>query len=572
MKKNEEFELKITDLSDEGAGIGRTSETGPDDSGAGFIWFVKDALIGDRVLAAATKVKKNYGFARLVRVLEPSPDRVQPLCQEARRCGGCQIQQMEYAAQLKFKEDKVWNDLVRIGGFDPRQFVRTDREIIKHAEGQILFEPIIGMEEPWRYRNKAVYPIGRDRDGSLIAGFYAGRTHSIISCSDCMLGPEENREILQCILDHMERHRISPYDETTHTGVVRHVLLRQGVHTGELMVCLVINADGLKTARELGVKLQEAFPALRSFSLCVNKERTNVIMGTRIIQIVGPGYIEEEIQGVRFRISPLSFFQVNSLQMERLYGTALEFAGLTGKEIVWDLYCGVGTISLFLAGHAKKVYGVEIIPAAIENAKENAALNGLTNAVFYTGAAEEVLPRWYEEQKASDVDVIVVDPPRKGCDIRCLETMVAIAPSRIVYVSCDPATLARDLKYLCGQGYMLQRVRPCDMFPHTVHVETVCALSKLSEAKHHISVQVDMDELDLTAAESKATYEEIQAWVKEKYGFHVTHLNIAKTKRKCGITERINYNLPKSENSKSPGTPKEKEEAIIDAFRHFQMI
>ena len=511
MNKNDEFELKITDLGDDGAGIGRTFEAGPAENGTGFIWFVKDTMIGDRVIASAMKVKKNYGFARLVRILEPSPNRVQPRCPEARRCGGCQIQQMDYAAQLSFKENKVFNDLVRIGGFDP-----------KSLTGDLIsFEPVIGMEDPWRYRNKAVYPVGRDRDGKLIAGFYAGRTHSIISCSDCSLGAEKNAAILKLILDFMEEYRIEPYDETVHRGSVRHVLIREGRRTGELMVSLVINADSLRKAETLGMRLKKAFPALRSFTLCINKERTNVIMGTSLINVTGPGYIEDEIcelgEGsvkdlppVRFRISPLSFFQVNPLQMEHLYSTALEFAGLTGSETVWDLYCGVGTISLFLSRHAKKVYGVEIIPAAIENAKENAVLNHIDNAEFYVGRAEEVLPAWYEEQvqggslapkpgqgKEDDsagelqpgarakkaaplVDVIVVDPPRKGCDIRCLETMTAIQPSRIVYVSCDPATLARDLRYLCDHGYELKRVRPCDMFPHTVHIETIVLLQKLN--------------------------------------------------------------------------------------------
>ena len=579
IRKNDEFELTITDLSDEGTGIGRSESNEPGGNSSGFIWFVKDALIGDRIFAAATKVKKNYGFARLVRVLEPSPYRVKARCPEARRCGGCQIQEMDYEKQLEFKEDKVRNDLIRIGGFE---------------ESAFTFEPIMGMEDPWRYRNKAVYPVGKDRDGNLIAGFYAGRTHSIIRCEDCLLGAEKNQIILEVILSFMKEFGIESYDETTHAGVVRHVLIREGLRTGELMVSVVINAKQLKGAEELCQRLKDRLPQLASFTLCVNREKTNVIMGDRIINVYGPGYIEEEIcevsaepengsyvyhempvKPVRFRISPLSFFQVNSRQMERLYGTALEFAGLTGKENVWDLYCGVGTISLFLSKHAKKVYGVEIIPAAIENARENAALNDIGNAEFYVGRAEEVLPQWYKEQyqeTGEKIDVIVVDPPRKGCDIQCLETMVSIAPERIVYVSCDPATLARDLKYLCANGYRLDKVRPCDMFGHTVHIETVCLLSKLSEVKNHISVKVDMNEMDLTAAESKATYQEIKEWVKEKYGFQVSHLNIAKTKRKCGIIERQNYNLPKSEDSRSPEIPKEKEEAIIAAFKAFRMI
>ncbi len=466
IKKNEEFEIEITDLSDDGAGIGKTD---------GFTWFVKDAVIGDKVIAAATKVKKNYGFARLVSVIEPSANRVTPLCPIAKQCGGCQLQQLDYSAQLHFKEDKVRNDIVRIGGFSPSE---VDR----------IFEPIIGMEEPLRYRNKAVYPIGLSRDGRIVAGFYAGRTHNIIECSDCLLGVDANKHILDIILAFMEKHDIKPYDETSHTGIVRHVLIRKGFYTDELMVCIVVNADSFKYAEALCSELMAAELGLKSFSVNVNKARTNVIMGEKLINIYGPGYIEDIIHEpggsneVRFKISPYSFFQVNSLQTEQLYGTALKYAGLTGTERVWDLYCGVGTISLFLARHAAKVYGVEIVPAAIDNARENAAANDISNAEFFVGKAEEVLPKWYENEYAKThehIDVIVVDPPRKGCDENCLRTMTDIAPKRIVYVSCDPATLSRDLKYLCQNGYKLERIRPVDMFPQTVHVETVVLLSKV---------------------------------------------------------------------------------------------
>ena len=476
MKKNDQFELDITDISDEGAGIGKE---------AGFVWFVKDALPGDRVRAAATKLKKNYGFARLLEVLSPSEDRREAPCPVARQCGGCQLQAMSYEAQLRFKERKVLNNLKRIGGF----------------EGvEALSEPIIGMEEPFRYRNKAQFPVGSDRDGRIIAGFYAGRTHHIVECGDCLLGPEENQRILQQVTDWMEAYGIPAYDETQGKGLVRHVLIRKGYRSGQIMVCLVINGEKLPHSQELvealrGLPLPEG-EAVASISYSINRANTNVIMGDRIVDLFGPGYIEDSIRGleaesraVTFRISPLSFYQVNPVQMERLYSTALEYAGLTGKETVWDLYCGIGTISLFLAQKAKKVYGVEIIPQAIQNARENAELNGIQNAEFYVGKAEEVLPRWYEEQQekakkeglpeaAERIDVIVVDPPRKGCDEKCLETILKLQPERVVYVSCDSATLARDLKYLCANGYKLTRVRPCDMFPETVHCECVVRLER----------------------------------------------------------------------------------------------
>ncbi len=558
MKKNETFELEITDYSGEGLGIGRQE---------GFVWFVKDTVIGDRILAAATKVKKNYGFARLLKILSPSGDRVTAACTLARRCGGCQLQEMSYEAQLRFKSEKVYNNLLRIG--------EIEKDVLNR-----VFEAIVGMEMPYRYRNKAQFPISRDKSGKLIAGFYAGRTHDVIPCEDCLLGIPENREILRRVLAWMERYHIEPYDEKSGRGVVRHVLIRKGFASGQIMVCLVVNArqlperealvrdlcmnpvsnvDKSAGAEDISLGDRGEMSAFRgilhvdSLSYSINMERSNVIMGREIVHLYGPGYIEDAIGSVRFRISPLSFYQVNPVQTEQMYGAALEFAGLKGTETVWDLYCGIGTISLFLSQKARKVYGVEIIPAAIEDARQNAALNGIENAEFYVGAAEEVLPAWYAAHPEERIDVVSVDPPRKGCDERCLETIVSMAPEKIVYVSCDSATLARDLKYLCGHGYELKRVRPVDNFCQTVHVETVALLSKLHEAKHHVNVTVDMDELDLTSAESKATYEEIKQYVAEHNdGMKVSSLYIAQVKQKYGIIERENYNKSKSEDAKQP--------------------
>ena len=485
MKKNDTFTIEITDLSEEGMGIGKRD---------GFVWFVKDAIPGDQVQAAATKIKKNYGFARLLEIIEPSKKRRKAACPVARQCGGCQLQNMEYQAQLDFKTEKVLSHLKRIGGFDLEA---------------VQVEPIIGAEQELGYRNKAQFPIGRDREGKPVAGFYAGRTHHIVACEDCLLGCEENAALLGCILEWMERFGLESYEEGTGKGLVRHVLLRKGFYTGELMVCLVVNAEKLPHGKELAESLLALqFPKtasrVASISYNVNREKTNVILGKKLVSLYGPDYIEDRIRRllpdgkggflpdpegapICFRISPLSFYQVNPAQMERLYSTALEYAGLTGQETVWDVYCGIGTISLFLARSARKVYGVEIVPEAIENARENAERNGIRNAEFFTGKAEEVLPRWYEEQQAAarqaglapeKIDVIVVDPPRKGCDEKCLETILKLAPERVVYVSCDSATLARDLKFLCANGYELKRVRPCDMFPQTVHVETIVLLQR----------------------------------------------------------------------------------------------
>ena len=548
MEKNQEFIVTIEDMNEDGAGVGKVD---------GYIWFVKDAVIGDVVRAKAMKMKKSYGFARLMEFLEPSASRVIPSCPVARQCGGCQLQAMSYEEQLKFKERKVMNNLIRIGKF---------------AEDEIHMLPIMGMEEPWRYRNKAQFPFGKDKDGNVIAGFYAGRTHAIVEAEDCLLGVEENREILDIVKQFMKEMKIEPYDELSHKGLVRHVLIRKGFKTGEIMVCLVINGNKLPGKERLVEMLTgvDGIKGMTSISYSVNQEKTNVIMGKEIVNLYGPGYITDYIGNVKYQISPLSFYQVNPVQTERLYGTALEYAGLTGNEIVWDLYCGIGTISLFLAQKAKKVYGVEIVPQAIEDARRNAEINGIHNAEFFVGKAEEVLPERFEKNHVH-ADVIVVDPPRKGCDAVCLDTILKMRPERVVYVSCDSATLARDLRYLADGGYVVERGRCCDMFPGTVHCETVVLLSQ-QKPDDTIEIDLDLDELDATTAETKATYEEIKAYVWDKHHLKVSSLYISQIKRKCGLEVGQNYNLSKSENPKVPKCPPEKEAAIMDALKHFQMI
>ncbi len=571
--KNDIVTVKIEDIGTEGEGIGKLE---------GFTLFVKDAVMGDVVEARLVKVKKNYAYARLEKVLTSSPLRVKPVCPYHKQCGGCQIQAMSYEAQLQFKENKVKNNLVRIGGFD-QLFIES------------VMEPVVGMEQPWHYRNKAQFPVGTDKDGRIITGFYAGRTHSIIANTDCALGIEENEPILQKVLAYMQNEKVSAYDETTGQGLVRHILIRKGFTSGEIMVCLVINGKSLPKEDRLVSTLRE-IPGMTSIWLNYNTKNTNVIMGTEGRVLWGQNTITDVIhrrsieeinsgkdclrydskenapQGITFAISPLSFYQVNPIQTEKLYSLALEYAGLTGEETVWDLYCGIGTISLFMAQCAKEVHGVEIVPQAIEDARKNAERNHIENATFYVGKAEEVLPRLYEEEHIF-ADVICVDPPRKGCDEACLNTIIKMAPKRIVYVSCDSATLARDLKYLCENGYEIRKVRAVDQFGQTVHTETVCLLSKLHEAKHHVNVKLGMDEMDLTAAESKATYEEIKKYVAEHNdGMKVSNLYIAQIKQKHGIIERENYNKPKSEKGGQPECPKEKEIAIEEALKYFQMI
>lgn len=445
MNKNEIAVVKIIDMNDDGEGIGKLD---------GYTLFIKDTVIGDLAEVKVIKAKKNYGYARLIRLIEGSLKRVEPVCPVARQCGGCQLQAYDYKAQLEFKENKIRNNLERIGKL--KDFV---------------MEPIIGMENPFHYRNKAQFPIGRGKDGRIVAGFYAGRTHSIIENDDCVLGVACNKTVLEIVKKFMEECNIEPYDELNHRGLVRHVLIRQGFYTKQIMVSIVINGKKLPKSGRLVEELIR-IPGMTSITLSLNEEKTNVIMGKRLVTLWGKDYIEDSIGGIMFQISPLSFYQVNPVQTEKLYGKALEYAGLTGEEIVWDLYCGIGTISLFLAGKAKKVYGVEIVPEAIENARGNAKRNGFSNTEFFVGKAEEVLPDWYEKHKER-ADVIVVDPPRKGCDRVLLETMARMQPERIVYVSCDSATLARDLKVLAELGYEIVKAVGVDMFGMSVHCE-VC--------------------------------------------------------------------------------------------------
>ena len=488
--KNEIVRIEITDLSTEGMGVGKSD---------GYTLFVKDAIPGDIIDARIVKVKKNYGYGRVEKVVKPSSARVSPKCTFARQCGGCQLQEMEYTEQLGFKQDKVRNALVRIGGFN-EEFIDS------------IMEPIIGMDEPWRYRNKAQYPVGTDKEGNPIAGFYAGRTHTIIGNTDCMLGVNENKDILEIILAHMKKYDIPAYDEkvTVNTttlsakkgaekkgttkkdplhgknkgSAIRHVLIRKGFASGEIMVCIVIkigdtgsvkNSDTFLPGQQEVVSELKKISDVCSISVNINNKDTNVILGEEIHTLWGSERIRDTLLGKIFEISPLSFYQVNPIQTEKLYSTAIEFAGLTGNEEVWDICCGIGTISLCMADKAKLVHGLEIVPEAIEDAKKNAALNDIHNTEFICAAAEEYLPAHKDEIKA---DVIVLDPPRKGMDEAALAVIAETAPKRIVYVSCDPATLARDLKYLTAHGYELTRVRPCEMFAQTVHIETACLLTR----------------------------------------------------------------------------------------------
>lgn len=452
IEKNTECIITIEDITSEGEGIGRVN---------GFALFVKDTIMGDVVKVKIMKMKKSYGYGRLMEIITPSPYRVDPICPVAKQCGGCQLQHCAYEKQLELKENKIRNCLERIGKLS-----------------DINMEPIIGMDEPYYYRNKAQFPVGKDKNSKIVMGFYAGRTHSIIDTPHCYIQAKENDKILPVIREYMEKYHVEPYDEISHTGLLRHVLTRVGYVTKEIMVCFVINGTDILHKEELVEKLCQ-IEGMTSITLNINREKTNVILGKELKTIWGLGYITDYIGDIKYQISPLSFYQVNSVQTRKLYETALDYAGLTGEEIVWDLYCGIGTISLFLAQRAKQVYGVEIVPEAIEDAKRNAKINGTKNAEFFVGAAEEILPRKYKESNGKmKADVIVIDPPRKGCDEALLETIIKMKPKKVVYVSCDPATLARDLRYLVDGGFVVEKVRGCDMFGMTGHVECVCLLTR----------------------------------------------------------------------------------------------
>ena len=555
-RKNDLVTLEIEDCGIDGEGIGKAD---------GFTVFVKDAVIGDTVTAKIIKAKKNYGYGRLMEVLKPSPYRVEPKCEFARQCGGCQLQALSYDQQLVFKTNKVKGHLERIGGF-------TD----------IPMEPIIGMDELFHYRNKAQFPVGRNKEGKIVTGFYAGRTHNIIENRDCALGVAENKEVLDRVIAHMEKYGIEPYNEATGKGLVRHVLIRYGYFTKEVMVCLILNGNKIPKEEQFVKSLCE-IPGMTSITINVNKKHSNVILGEEIRLLWGQEYITDRIGDISYQISPLSFYQVNPMQTQKLYAKALEYADLHGQETVWDLYCGIGTISLFLAQKAKFVRGVEIVPAAIENAKENAKLNGLENTEFFVGKAEEVLPREYKKNGVY-ADVIVVDPPRKGCDETLLETMIEMNPERIVYVSCDSATLARDLKYLCERGYELRKVCPVDQFGMTVHVETVVLLSH-KKPDGHINVKVEFGKgegkvpLDNIAKRAetykpkeRVTYKMIKEYIEAKYGFKVHTAYIAEVKRDLGLPM---YDAPNAvEELKQPRKHPtvEKVEAIKDALKHFEVI
>lgn len=543
VQKNEIVEMKITGMTAQGAGVGHYQ---------GMAVFTPLTAPGDVARVRIVKAAKNYAYGRLEELVSPSADRMEPDCPCFAQCGGCCYRHITYEAELGIKAARVQDALTRIGGFR-----------------SLPVRPILGADSRDGYRNKALLPLGTKKDGSLSMGFYAVNSHRIVDCEECRLQPEEFNRAMAAFRQWAAAYGDPVYDEATHSGRMRRLYLRKGEMTGQILACVVVNGNGLHHESELIEALKQAVPGLASVVVNSNRERTNVALGQKCRTIYGMDTIEDTLCGLRFKLSPLSFYQVNRTQAERLYEVAARYAGLTGQELLLDLYCGAGTIGLSMAGMARRLLGVEIVPQAVENARENARLNGIENAEFFCGDAGEAARMLAE--RGERPDVIVLDPPRKGCSPDLVRTVAEFGPKRIVYVSCDPATLARDLKLFAELGYPPVEAAPVDMFPGTAHVETVVLLSKLN-TKQHIEVELNLDELDLTSAESKATYEEIKAYVLEHTGLKVSHLYIAQVKQKYGIIERENYNKPKSENAKQPKCPPEKEAAITEALKFFGMI
>ena len=544
IRKNNLVELEITGMTAQGAGVGHWE---------GMAVFTPLTAPGDRARVRIVKVAKSYAFGKLEELLSPSPDRIEPDCPCFSQCGGCCYRHITYEAELRIKEARVRDALQRIGGFD-----------------KLPLRPILGGNSRDGYRNKALLPLGTKKDGSLAMGFYAVNSHRIVDCSCCRLQPEEFHRAMDAFREWAAAYGDPVYDEATHSGRMRRLYLRKGEETGQVLACVVVNGNGLHHEAELVEALNRAVPGLASVVVNSNRERTNVALGKRCRTIYGSDTIEDVLCGLTFQLSPLSFYQVNRTQAQLLYELAGRYAQLTGKELLLDLYCGAGTIGLSMARQARRLIGVEIVPEAVENARQNAAVNHIENGEFFCGDAAEAAQML--ASRGERPDVIVLDPPRKGCSPDLVRTVAEFEPERIVYISCDPATLARDLKLFAQLGYPPVEAAPVDMFPGTAHVETVVLLSKGEIDSKKIRVEFSLEDMDMSGFQKGATYEQIKAYVLEKFGLKVSSLYISQVKRKCGLDMGHNYNLSKKEDAKVPQCPPEKEAAITQAFKHFEII
>ena len=537
LEKNRIYRAHIDGYSSEGLGIARID---------GQVVFVHGAIRGETCDVLVMKVLKNAAFGKIAALAEPSPARRQPDCPYYGRCGGCDFRHMSYEEELWAKRARVQDALTRIGG------------------AEVTVEEILGAEQPLHYRNKSIYPISPAGE----VGFYRARSHQVVHVEHCLIQKPEADALAQAVRDYIARFQVEPYNEATGRGLLRHLYVRTSCR-GESLACLLVNGSRLPHEQELVDMLRAAVPGVCGVVLGENTRRGNAILGDRYRTLWGRDYLTDTLCGLELRLSVPSFYQVNHDQAQRLYEKALEYAGLTGRELAVDLYCGAGTITQVLARRARHVIGGEIVPEAIRDAEDSARRNGVENVEFLCGDASRLAAEL--RQRGLRPDVICVDPPRKGLAPDVVEAAASMTPGRIVYVSCDPATLARDVARFAPLGYCPVRACAVDLFPGTAHVETVCLLSKL-QSKEHIEIEVKTDELDLTSAESKATYEEIKAYVLEHSGLNVSSLYIAQVKQKYGIIERENYNKPKSEDARQPQCPPEKEKAITEALRHFGMI
>ncbi len=547
LQKNQILTLRIERLSSDGSGVAHS----PD----GETVFVPGAAPGDEADVRIVKDCKRYAFGILDHLRTPSPDRIPVDCAVAGPCGGCSLRHLDYTAELRAKQENVTDAFRRIGGLD------------------VPVLDICPSPEVDRYRNKVQFPVGMDKNGAPCIGFYAGRTHRIVPCPDCKLQPGVLNDIGNALCRFFAENGIQPYNEETGRGLVRHIFLRRGAHSGQIMVCLVCTRPNFPHADALCTRLREQFADIATILLNVNSKNTNVILGTETHTLYGPGYIEDTLCGVPVQLGPLSFYQVNTLAAERLYGIAAQYAQLTPDDLLLDLYCGMGTIGLSMVDHCRELVGVEIVPEAIESAKANAARMGdavAAKSCFFCADAGQAATRLAAE--GLHPDVVMLDPPRKGCDEPTLSAVVRMAPRRVVYVSCNPATAARDAAWLENNGYHAEKVQPVDLFPRTKHCECVIALSKGEIDSKKVRVEFSLEGMDTSGLQKGATYPEIKARVLEQTGLKVSSLYISQVKQKCGLEVRENHHKAKSENTKQPQCPKEKADAIVEALRHFQMI
>ncbi len=547
LQKNQILTLRIERLSSDGSGVAHS----PD----GETVFVPGAAPGDEADVRIVKDCKRYAFGILDHLRTPSPDRIPVDCAVAGPCGGCSLRHLDYTAELRAKQENVTDAFRRIGGLD------------------VPVLDICPSPEVDRYRNKVQFPVGLDKNGNPCIGFYAGRTHRIVPCPDCKLQPGVLNDIGNALCRFFAENGIQPYNEETGRGLVRHIFLRRGAHSGQIMVCLVCTRPNFPHADALCTRLREQFADIATILLNVNSKNTNVILGTETHTLYGPGYIEDTLCGVPVQLGPLSFYQVNTLAAERLYGIAAQYAQLTPDDLLLDLYCGMGTIGLSMVDYCRELVGVEIVPEAIESAKANAARMGdavAAKSCFFCADAGQAATRLAAE--GLHPDVVMLDPPRKGCDEATLSAVVRMAPRRVVYVSCNPSTAARDAAWLEQNGYHAEKVQPVDLFPRTKHCETVVLLSKGEVDSKKIRVEFSLEDMDMSEFQDGATYPQIKEYVLEHTGLKVSNLYISQIKRKCGIGVGKNYNLPKSEDSRQPQCPPEKEKAIREAFKYFGMI